>query len=89
MSFTKFEELLEIKTNQFTEQLKYLDLKNITRNLADRVTEDMQSHQIFSFANEFLKTVWWQSLQFHACLKNLYFKYFGKIYSKISGLSLC
>ena len=27
MSFTKFEELFEIKTNQFTEQLKYLDLK--------------------------------------------------------------
>lgn len=26
MSFTKFEELLEIKTNHFTKQLKYLDL---------------------------------------------------------------
>lgn len=71
MSFAKFEELLEIKTNHFTKQLKHSDL-----------TDDMQSHQIFS-----KKCV--DNLQFHACVKNLYFKYFGKIYSKISGLSLC
>ena len=37
MSFAKFEELLEIKTNHFTKQLKHSDL-----------TDDMQSYQIFS-----------------------------------------
>lgn len=62
MSFTKFEELLEIKTNHFTKQLKHSDL-----------TDDMQSHQIFS--KNCVLTISNSTHVWRICTSNIFGKY--------------